>query len=496
MTKYRQILSSKRLVMIITTTVFSFSSLTTAFFLMGMSALPYFIWAAVFYFIPYALIISEFTSVYKNDSGGLYHWLSDCLSEKTAFIAAFLWYCSYFVWMISLFMKLWIPLSLLFVGKDLTKEASPVSFFSTTQLIGLLSIFAVCCTLALSSRGFKPITRLLVISSTLMCLLVFISFSSNLLLQLLQPDQIIPHLQTSAQKSVSAQGGSVLSKLSFMIFAITAFGGLDTIASMVDKTGGEKKKFPRLVIISSVLIVLCYFTGIFLWSGAMDWQKLQQDPTLHLGNLMYSLMNTSGQQLANALGGSSETAVWTGQLFSRLTALTLLLSYIGLLSSIFYLPLRVLVEGTPDHYWPLWMRKKNSQEMPTNALFIQGLLISLFILAVTWGNSYVSVLYNQLTMMTNISRALPYLLVALAYPAFKKRYAKQSDILHVHPKLLPIIISRSVVLTITLSILSQLYVPLMEKNYSQTLSLAMGPLIFSLIGSILYQRFFNKKLAE
>ena len=499
MTKNKQFLSPQRLVMIITTTVFSFSSLTTAFFLMGMRALPYFIWAAVFYFIPYALIIADFTSVYKNDSGGLYQWLSDCLTERIAFIAAFLWYCSYFVWMISLFMKLWIPLSLLAVGQDLTKVASPLPVLTTSRLIGLLSILAVCGTLALSSRGFKPISRLLVFSSGLMILLVVISFGSTLLVQFLQPQQLLPHLQSSLQSpETGGQGVTVPSQLSFMIFAITAFGGLDTVASMVDKTGREKRTFPRLIITSSLLIVFCYFAGLLLWSGALDWQQLKKDPSLHLGNLMYGLMNTAGQQLGQALGTGPASAAVLGQLFTRLTALTLLASYIGLISSIFYLPLRVLVQGTPQHYWPAWVRKANQRGIPTNALLVQGGLISFFILAVSWGNPYVTTLYNQLTMMTNISRALPYLLVALAYPAFKRKYNSQGLLPYnlKNPQRFPLLISRSVVLTIALSIASQLCVPFIEKNYAQTISLAMGPLFFGAVGALLYQRFFNKDVAE
>ncbi|MBL1224871.1 amino acid permease [Enterococcus sp. BWR-S5] len=496
MSKNNQLFSSKRLVMIITTTVFSFSSLTTAFFLMGMKALPYFIWAAAFYFIPYALIISEFTAIYKNDSGGLYKWLSDCLSERTAFIAAFLWYCSYFVWMISLFMKLWIPLSLLLFGKDLTKQPSPIPFVSTTQLIGFLSILAVCFTLFIVSKGFKQIAYLLYASSVLMFLLVFISFSSNFILWLAHPEEITIHLLSSIRSVASTSQNTVVSQLTFLIFAVTAFGGLDTIASLVDKTGQQKKRFSKLVIFSSVLIVICYFMGLLLWSGALNWQELQKDQSLHLGNLMYTLMNESGQRVAESLGGTIEINQFIGQLFTRLTALTLLISYIALLSSIFYLPLRVLVEGTPKHYWPSWVRKRNTHNIPANALLVQGGLIILFISMISWGNSYVTLLYNQLTMMTNISRALPYLLVALAYPAFKRKYSEQTERPPYRVKLLPYFLSASVALTIAVSIFSQLYLPLIEKEYTQMLSLAIGPLFFAGIGAWLYQRFFRKGIVN
>ena len=68
---------------------------------------------------------------------------------------------------------------------------------------------------------------------------------------------------------------SFLSQLPFFIFAITAFGGLDTIASLVDKSGEQRKKFPKALIISAVIIVVLYFGGIMLWSGANNLNVLR-----------------------------------------------------------------------------------------------------------------------------------------------------------------------------------------------------------------------------
>lgn len=483
--------SSKRLIIIITMTVFSFSSMTTAFFLMGIKAFPYFISAALFYFVPYAIIISEFTGVYKNHIGGLYQWLAGHLSEKVAFIAAFLWYCSYFIWMISLFMKLWIPLSLLLFGEDLTKKNSNIPFLSTAVLIGILSIIAVGVTLFFVSRGFKGIAFVLYLSGILMTILIVVSLGSNLWLWLNNHSSIIPNLQSSL---TSGQGNSeVMEQLAFLIFAITAFGGLDTIASLVDKTGKQKQKFPKLLILSSILVVICYFSGILLWSGGIDLTHLKASNSIHLGNLMYELMENLGSAVGHSFALTVQQSQLLSQLFIRLTALTLLPSYVSLLSTIFYLPLRTLVEGTPKHYWHPKLKLKNKYDMPIYALLIQGGLISLFILGISFGSHYVVFLYNQLTLMTNISRAIPYLLVALAYPAFKqKQLLNEPKSVLVHSKYLSYTISLSVVLSIVLAIGFQLYQPLSQGNFGESLTLLIGPLLFTFIAYLLYQHFHKK----
>ncbi|MEI5993448.1 amino acid permease [Candidatus Enterococcus mansonii] len=491
--------SPKRLVMIITMTVFSFSSMTTAFFLMGIKAFPYFIAAALFYFIPYAIIIAEFTGVYKNHIGGLYHWLAGHLSEKVAFIAAFLWYCSYFIWMISLFMKLWIPLSILLFGEDLTKKSSPISFLSSSALIGCLSVIAVGITLFFVSKGFKGIASVLYLSGLMMIVLIGISFGGNMLLWIKNQQDILPNLLTSLKgvQSGSSTSQTVITQLSFLIFAITAFGGLDTIASLVDKTGKQKKHFPKLLIFSSLLVVGCYFLGILLWSGGNDLATLKENQSIHLGNLMYELMANLGHSVGQALALTKNQSTLLAQLFIRFTALTLLLSYSSLLSTIFYLPIRTLIEGTPKYYWHAQLKQKNKHDMPIYALVIQGGLISLFILGISFGSHYVVFLYNQLTLMTNISRAVPYLLVALAYPEFKKRQLIACPASQfIHSQRLSLFISRSVIVSILLAISFQLYQPLSKGNILQSAALIVGPLLFSLTAYLLYSYFHIKKQAQ
>ena len=50
--------SSQNLILIITTTVYSFSSMISAFFMLGSQSLIWFFISALFYFIPYALIVA------------------------------------------------------------------------------------------------------------------------------------------------------------------------------------------------------------------------------------------------------------------------------------------------------------------------------------------------------------------------------------------------------------------------------------------------------
>lgn len=165
---------SQNLILIITTTVYSFSSMISAFFMLGSQSLIWFFISALFYFIPYALIVAQYTKKYAHRSGAIYDWLKESLSPKAAFTTVFLWYSSYFIWMISLFMKILIPLSILIFGKDRTATIDWLGF-SPQFWLALLSILAVLFITWMNKRGFQVIFRFLHISGYAMVGLLVLS---------------------------------------------------------------------------------------------------------------------------------------------------------------------------------------------------------------------------------------------------------------------------------------------------------------------------------
>ena len=97
------------------------------------------------------------------------------------------------------------------------------------------------------------------------------------------------------------------------------------------------------------------------------------------------------------------------------------LAYTGAFFTLSYSPLKAIIQGTPKALWPAPMTKLNAVGMPTTAMWLQCLLVSLFILLVSFGGDTASAFYNKLTLMANVSMTLPYLFLALAFPFFKSR---------------------------------------------------------------------------
>lgn len=488
--------SSQSLILIITTTVYSFSSMISAFFMLGSQSLIWFFISALFYFIPYALIVAQYTKKYAHRSGAIYDWLSESLSSKAAFTTVFLWYSSYFIWMISLFMKILIPISILIFGWDIT---GTIDWFEVPPQIwlALFSILAVIFITWMNKRGFQVIFRFLHISGYAMVGLLILSLAGNLILIFRNPGQVMANINHSLTVQSFFQNSSsrILSQLPFFIFSITAFGGLDTIASLADKTQKSRSRFPRAVIISSFIVLLLYVSGIIIWSCANNIEGLRNSTSLHLGNLMYGVMEQLAKTLAVSFNLSAGSTHFLTQIFIRYTALTMGLAYLSLLSSISYGPLKSLIRSTPKVFWPKFSAL-NKNQMPENALWIQALLISLFIGLLSFSNTFLSEIFNQLTYMTNVSRAIPYFIVAASFPFSLRKRIIQKDSLIIKSNSLNYLFSISVCVCIFAAIAFQIYEPLKLGNYLNFSTLLLGPAFFGVLSHFIYFRFEQKKVLK
>ncbi|MCH4170123.1 MAG: glutamate/gamma-aminobutyrate family transporter YjeM [Lactobacillus sp.] len=480
-------LSFSKLVLIIATTVFSFTSMSNAYYLMSYGAIPWYILAAVIFFVPYALIVSEFTGNLGQYSGGLYSWVGQSLSQKTAFLTTFLWYSSYTIWLASLFMKVWIPLSILSFGKDLT--TAKASFLNIPQVywLGLGSCLLVFLVMYLISRGFLTISRFMLLGGSLIALLFLVATVSNITLLITNHGHFAQPLQASALlHSPNPQYQGLFGNLSFLIFGITAFGGLDTVASLVDRVGKNRRKFPLAILVAAGLIMGTYLLGIFFWGASANWQAIFANHQVSLGNAMYFLMFNLGHELGVALGLSTAGATILGQVFLRLTGLVLFWAYIGLIMTIAYAPLKSIITGTPTNFWPAFLSKENKFGVASKAVFGQGILICLLIGVVVFSSAHAVNLYNNLTLMTNVSRSIPYLIVALAF--YRYRQQQKQAYLLIEQRYVGLA-SGLVCVSILLGIGFAIFEPLLQAHYLDATLLFIGPLCFSLIALGLYRYF-------
>ncbi|MFT5873665.1 MAG: amino acid transporter [Clostridium sp.] len=74
------------LVLMIFTSVYGFNNMPRSFYIMGYAAIPWYILSGLAFFIPFAFMMAEFGTAFKNEKGGIYSWMSISVGPKFAFM--------------------------------------------------------------------------------------------------------------------------------------------------------------------------------------------------------------------------------------------------------------------------------------------------------------------------------------------------------------------------------------------------------------------------
>ncbi|CAM3155537.1 glutamate/gamma-aminobutyrate family transporter YjeM [Lactiplantibacillus plajomi] len=475
------------LVMMIFTTVFGFANGTIAFYLMGYSSILFYLIAAILFFIPFALMMAEYGAAIKSDSSGMYKWLEVSVNAKFAFVGTFMWFASYIIWLVSTSAKVWIPFTTTFFGSDQTQKFAMMGL-NATQVIGILSCLWMVLVTFVSIKGMKGIVRItnlggLAVTSLTAILLVV----SGVILALNHGEfaQPLTHVLTSPNPSYQHPVGL----LGFAVFAIFAYGGLEVLGGMVDKTKNPEKTFPRGIIISAIVITIGYGLGIFCWGISTNWQAVLSDPTTNMGNISYVMMRNLGYVLGQSLGLSAAAANTLGLWFARYTGLGMFLAYSGAFFTLTYSPLKTLIMGTPKSLWPSKFTKLNKNGMPSYAMTIQCAIVIVIILVASFATPDASAFYNVLTLMANVSMTLPYLFLLYAFPKFKANQDIAKPFVVYKSLTWTKIISWAVFIVVLGANVFTLIQPILETGKIQnTIWMLVGPILFGLIGWIWYKK--------
>ncbi|MFY2739928.1 glutamate/gamma-aminobutyrate family transporter YjeM [Pseudocitrobacter faecalis] len=475
------------LILMIFTSVFGFANSPSAFYLMGYSAAPFYILSALFFFIPFALMMAEMGSAYRKEEGGIYSWMNNSVGPRFAFIGTFMWFSSYVVWMVSTAAKVWVPFSTFMCGSDQT-QVWAFAGLTPTQAVGILAVCWMLLVTFVASRGINKIAKITAVGGiSVMCLNLVLLVVSIIILALNGGNFAEP-INFVASPNPGYQSG--LAMLSFVVFAIFAYGGIEAVGGLVDKTENPEKNFAKGIIFAAIVISIGYALAIVLWGVSTNWQAVLSNRATNLGNITYVLMHSLGETLGHALGLTPEATTSLGIGFARITGLSMFLAYTGAFFTLIYSPLKAIVQGTPKALWPTSITRLNASGMPETAMWAQCGLVCLFILLVSFGGDTASAFYNKLTLMANVSMTLPYLFLALAFPFFKAKTDLERPFVIFKTRASALVATVVVVLIVSFANIFTVIQPVIEANdWSSALWMIGGPIFFSLMAMGIYENY-------
>ncbi len=406
------------LILMIFTSVFGFNNMPRSFYLMGYSAIPWYILSGITFFIPFAFMMAEFGSAFKNEKGGIYSWMEKSVGIKYAFVGTFMWYASYVVWMVNICSSIWIPFSNTLFGKDTTATWSILGLKST-QTLGVLGVIWILVVTFTATKGLEKIKKVTSVGGTAVVLTnVFLLIGAVVVLIANHGHFAQGVLHGGFTTSPNPSYQNMLSIFSFLVFALFAYGGIEVVGGLVDETENAAKNFPKGIIISAIVIAIGYSLGILLCGMFTNW-KVLAGPSVHMANVAYVIMQNLGYQLGLSFGLAQGLALTLGAWVARFFGFSMFLSLTGAFFTLSYAPLRQMIEGTPEGLWPGKMGEVKDG-MPYVAMWIQCAVVIAFVIMLTIGGAAATKFFTILVSMTNVAMTIPYMFIAGAFAPFKK----------------------------------------------------------------------------
>ena len=484
------------LILMIFTSVFGFANMPRAFYLMGYAAIPWYVLSAILFFIPYAFMMAEYGAAYKKETGGIYSWMEKSVGPKYAFIGTFMWYASYIIWMVNVSSTLWIPLSNAIFGSDRTGELSLFGL-SSIQCLGILGALWILLVTFVASRGVEKITKVTSVGGTAVALMNIVLLLGGIIVLALNGfkfKQPILNIARDFTTSPNPAYQTPLSILSFLTFAIFAFGGLEVLGGLVDQTENAEKNFPKGLTISAIVIAIGYALGIFACGMFTNWNDVLSVDSVNMANVAYVLMRNLGFELGKAFGMTQPAAITLGLWTARFVGLSLFLAFTGAFFTLTYSPLKTLIEGSPKSLWPEKFAQLKDG-MPINAMWVQAIIAILIILIVSFGGGNGQAFFSLLVLMTNVAMTIPYIFLSGAFPVFKKKQlAGQIDKPFVVYKSYGMALAASIIVSFVVGFANVFSIiePAINGRVTDTIFMIAGPVLFSIIAFILYYLYEKK----
>lgn len=376
------------LVLLITGAIDSIRNLpTTALF--GSTLIFFFIFSAIVFLIPVALVSAELSSTWSEEEGGVYSWVRHAFGDNMAFFT---------IWLQWINTMVWYPTILLFIAGTLAYLINPELAQNKFYLISvILVIFWSLTFLGLSGlrasaafASFCAIAGMIIPMAVIILLAIIWLIKGNPLAIDLSFKSLIPHWQdTQSWVSLTA--------------IMTSFLGMELAAVHVRNVHNPQRNFPRAMYFSVILIL----TTMILGSLSIAFVLPQED---------ISLVHGVMQAFTNFFQAYHLTALMP------VMVILLLLGSLGSMVNWIISPAKGLLLAADNGFLPHWLHRLNKHGVASRILILQAVLVTLLCSGFLLFPS-VNAIYWLFTALSTELYILMYVLMFIAAIRLKNKFA-------------------------------------------------------------------------
>lgn len=363
-----------------------------------------FSWILMFalYFIPYALMVGELGSAFKESGGGVSSWILKTTGPKIAYYAGWTYWACHITYIASKSSG-----GLKALSWAIFRNAETYDTFPTIWVqLATFAVLLLFCWVA--SRGLNPLKKLATIAGTSMFIMSILYILMMFGARAINPGADYVTLDFSMKNLIPQFNVKYFTSLSILVFAV---GGCEKISPYVNKVKDPSRGFPRAMITLAIMVVVCAILG-----------------TVAMGMMFDPAMINASEESFNSY--VSNGAYWAFQRLGSYWGIgdSLLIIYavcnaIGQLSTLVIsidAPLRMLLDNEDaQKFIPRTLLKKNDSGAYVNGIKMVAILSGSIILIQSFVPGAAAVL-KQLTKLNSVCMPMRYLWVFTAYIALRK----------------------------------------------------------------------------
>jgi len=374
-------------------------------------------WIIIFaiYFVPYALMVGELGSAFKDFGGGVSSWINETISPKIAY------YAGWTYWVVHMPYISQKPSGFMIATSWAIFQDKRISSMDPKLLqLGCLVIFIIG--LYIASKGLNPLKKLATLAGTSM----FVMSILFIILMIAAPAITDAHLNSidwSLKTFMPTFDMKFFTSLSILVFAV---GGCEKISPYVNEMKDPEKGFSKGMITLAIMVGVCAILGTISLGMMFDSNNVPKD-----------LMTNGAYYAFQKLGEYYHV----GNLFVVIYAVTNLIGQFAVLIISIDAPLRMLLDSADKRFIPEKLFIKNKHGAYTNGHKLILVIVSILIIVPALGIKDVDALVKWLVKLNAVCMPLRYLWVFAAYIALKKAGEKfKSEYYFVKNRTLGIII--------------------------------------------------------
>lgn len=356
----------------------------------GPSSAFYYLFAAIVFLIPTAMVAAELAAMFSDKQGGVFRWVGEAFGARTGFLA---------IWLQWIESTIWYPtvltfgaVSLAFIGFNDSADAVLASNKAFT-LIVVLAIYWIATFISMKGLGWVgKISRIGGMVGTIIPAALLIVLG-------------IIYICTGGHNYMDMSQGFFpdLTKMDNLVLASSIFlfyAGMEMMGVHVMDVNNPSKNYPKAIIIGSLATVCIFVLGTFALGFIIPAKDINLTQSLLIGfDNYFRHFHIS----------------WAGPVIAVALMFGVLASVLTWVSG----PSKGIFSVGKAGYLPPFFQKTNSQGVQSNILLVQGGIVTLLALLFVVMPSVQS-FYQILSQLTILLYLIMYMLMFAA--AIRLRY--------------------------------------------------------------------------